>query len=150
MKKGKLRIGIAFVLIGLLIASIVTIYMFNKPHMDVASIQPAFRLSAAELYNEFKSDETTANKKYLAEANGKVIQISGIVSEIIKAENGGLTLSIKEASMTDGAISCSMDSTNIEKAQKIKVGDKIVIKGQCTGYIELTGEVDLNKCFIIE
>jgi hypothetical protein len=150
MKKRTIRIGLAVVLIGLLTASIVVIYMFNKPHMDIASEKAAFSLSAAQLYNEFKANENTANKKYLSEANGKVIQVSGIVSEIIKGEHGGLTLSLKEQSIADGGVSCSIDSLNIEKASKLKVGDKVVIKGQCTGYIELTSEVDLNKCVIIK
>jgi hypothetical protein len=150
MKKRTIRIGLSVVLVGLLMAAIVVIYMFNKPHMDVASVKAEFSLSAAQLYNDFKTDEKSANKKYLSEAKGKVIQVSGIVSEINKSEHGGLTLSIKEQSMTEGGISCSIDSTNIEKANKIKVGDKIVLKGQCTGYIELTSEVDLNKCIIIE
>ncbi len=150
MKKRTLRIGLAVVLLGLLIGSIIVIYMFNKPHLDVASLKPEFNLSAAQLYNEFKTNESSANKKYLGEANGKIIQVSGIVSEIIKGDKGGLTLSVNDKSMTDGAISCSIDSTNVEKASKFKVGDKVVLKGQCTGFIELTSEVDLNKCIIIE
>jgi hypothetical protein len=150
MKKRTFRIGLAIVLVGLLVASIIVIYMFNKPHLDVASEKPEFSLSAAQLYNEFKTNENSANKKYLAEAKGKIIQISGIVSEIIKGDHGTLTLSVNEKSMTEGAVSCSIDSTNIDKACKFKVGDKVILKGQCIGFIELTSEVDLNKCIIIE
>jgi hypothetical protein len=150
MKKRTLRIGLGIVLFGLLTASIVVIYMFNKPHMDIASEKAEFSLSAAQLYQEFKTDENTANKKYLSGANGKVIQISGIVSEKITGDKGELTLSLKEQAMAEGAISCSMDSTNIAKANTFKVGDKIILKGQCTGYIELTSEVSMNKCVVIE
>jgi hypothetical protein len=150
MKKRTIRIGLSIMLIGLLIAAIVVIYMFNKPHLDIATEKSEFSLSAAQLYNEFKTNESSANKKYLDKANGRVIQVSGIVSEINKGEHGGLTLSINEQSMKEGGISCSMDSTYIERASKLKVGDKVVLKGECTGYIELTSEVDLNKCVIIE
>ena len=150
MKKRTLRLGLAIVLIGLLVVSIVVIYMFNKPHLDVASLKPDFSLSAAQLYKEFKTDENNANKKYLGGANGKIVQVSGVISDIITGEHGLITFTVKDESIGEGGVSCSIDSTNLNKAGKVKIGDTVVIKGQCTGYIELTNEVDLNKCFIIE
>jgi hypothetical protein len=134
------------VVLGLCIA----IYMFYKPQRNIANEKASFILTAGELYKEFSTNETQANQKYLSDKNGKIIQISGTVSEIIARADTAVSITIKDDDMRVGDILCSVGKTDISKAAKFKTGDKIVVKGECTGYMDLTNEVSLSKCVIIE
>jgi hypothetical protein len=128
----------------------IAIYVFNKPQRNVTDEIPAYTVTASEIYNEFTLDEAQANQKYLSGKSGIIIQISGLVSEIIAHADTVLTIGIKDAEMEEGGIICSVDKNEISKATKYKIGDKVVLKGECTGYIDLTGEVSFSKCVIIE
>lgn len=135
----------AAVVLGLCVA----IYMFYKPQRDVVGEKPSFTLTAGELYKEFSTNEPQANQKYLSDKNGKIIQLSGIVSEIIAQADTAVSISIKDKEMKIGAILCSVGRNDVSKASKFKVGDKIVLKGECTGYMDLTNEVSMSKCVIL-
>ncbi len=150
MKKRTIIRGLYILTGAMLVLVLFKYYLFDKPHMDVASEEAEYTLTASQLYNEFKSDEQSANKKYLDKTNGKVIMLTGSVSEININGLGEINLSINEKSMDTGYISCSLDSTEQEKVKRLEVGDKVTIKGQCLGYIELTDEVDLNKCILFD
>lgn len=128
----------------------VATYVFNKPQRNVEDEKPAYTVTAIEIYNEFTSNEAQANQKYLSDKNGKIIQISGSVSEIIAHADTALTISIKDAEMVEGGILCSFDKNEISKAAKFKIGDKVVLKGECTGYVDLTGEVSFSRCVVVE
>lgn len=140
-----LAISFCFV-IGIGVAT----YVFNKPQRNVADEKPAYTVTATEIYNEFTSNEAQANQKYLSDKNGKIIQISGSVSEIIAQADTALTISIKDPEMVEGGILCSIDKNEIAKAAKFKIADKIVLKGECTGYVDITGEVSFSKCVVIK
>lgn len=136
----------AAVVLGLCVA----IYMFYKPQRNVANEKASFTLTAGELYKEFSTNEVQANQKYLSDKNGKIIQLSGTVSEIIAQADTAISITIKDDEMKVGDILCSVGKTDISKAAKFKTGDKIVLKGECTGYMDLTNEVSLSKCVIVE
>jgi translation elongation factor EF-Ts len=150
MKSNALKLAIIFAAIAVVIGLSVAIYLFNKPHMNVAAEKPAYTLSAAELYKEFATNETLANQKYLSDKNGKIIQVSGLVADIIAQGDTAVSISIKDSTMAVGDILCSVGKSEVPKAGKFKVGDKIVLKGECTGYMDLTNEVSLSKCIVIE
>lgn len=128
----------------------VVTYVFNKPQRNVADEKPAYTVTATEIFNEFTTNEALANQKYLSGKSGKIIQISGSVSEIIAQADTALTISIKDNEMVEGGILCSIDKNEIAKAAEFKIGDKVVLKGECTGYVDLTGEVTFSKCVILE
>jgi len=133
-----------------LAAIVVALYMFYKPHRNVAKSDAAYTLSATELYRDFRSNEAEANKKYLMADKGKIIQVAGIVQEINKDAQGGLNLLIKDPAMKEGGISCSINPQDLQKAGGVKKGNNITLKGECTGYIDLTGEVTLSNCVLID
>jgi exonuclease VII large subunit len=149
MKKNWIKYGLIIGVVGIVALIIVATYMFNKPQRNIANEKAEFTISAAQLYNDFATNEQTANTKYLSEANGKVLQIEGIISEMVDGQDGNLVITLKDASM-EGGISCTLVKDETAKAKKFKTGDKIVLKGECTGYIEITSEVDLIKCVVIE
>jgi hypothetical protein len=119
--------------------------MFNKPKRDISKTKPEYTVTADQLLTEFTKNEQSANKKYLSESGGKVIQVSGIIAEIEQKGDTTLTISLKGLSDSQ-RINCSMENTGIPKAKSLKAGDKVSIKGECTGYLDITNEVSMVNC----
>lgn len=128
MKRAIYITGIV-VLIGVLAVSFVFIKQYNKPHKNVLEATPEYVVTAAELINEFESDEQQANEKYL----DNVIQVEGVVANITIANgNSILTLS---ASGAMGTVVCTMEPSQNKKVLGIDKGATITVKGICTGYL---------------
>ena len=127
----------------------VALYMFYKPHRNIAAAQADYTLTATELYHDFKTNEAAANKKYLAASQGKVIQVSGIIKEINHDRQGGVSLVLNDLPMLSGGINCSIRLIDKEKAGKLRKGVRITVKGECTGYMDITDEVTLINCVLM-
>ena len=69
-------------------------YLYNKPRTGVAGLDPAHTVPAADLFNEFQSDENAANAKYL----GKVVEVSGTVQTVDKDGSGNLSVAMETGS----------------------------------------------------
>ncbi|MFN5318994.1 MAG: OB-fold protein [Bacteroidia bacterium] len=133
MKKNNLvRIILIVLLIALLSGSITVYMLWNKEHAD-ATEEKGIDISAAALYKAFKTDSATANKKYL----GKVIEVSGTVSEVINDEVPRYVLSVPDE-MLEGVI-ISQDARYRDSFKGLKVGDSAQFKGFCVGYLEMSG-----------
>lgn len=94
-----------------------------------------YSLSCSDLFSEFEADEKAANTKYL----DKVIEIEGTISDISANKEGKTTLSL-EGGMLFG-VTCELFET--EKASNYKKGQKVKLKGICTGYLS---DVVLVRC----
>ena len=68
---------ILFLLVGLVLAGGIALYVYNKPHRDVASEKPAHTLTANELFDAYEADETAANEIYL----DNTVQVTGTAAE---------------------------------------------------------------------
>lgn len=126
------------------------IYQFNKPKRNIAKTKAEYSVTVAQLLTEFIRNEQAANAKYLSAAYGKVIQVSGIVGEIDQKGDTVLNLSLKEPATNAGRVNCSMEKKEITKAKALKMGDKVVVKGECTGYLDITNEVSMVNCLLEE
>ncbi len=126
-----LIIALTFVIIGVCTG----IYLWNKPHATVENAK-GIAVDAVMLSREYNSDEKAADLKYL----NKAIEVSGIISDIEKNQDGGLMVILKTDDPAAG-VQCSMR----EKGQKISKGH-ITIKGFCSGN-GITG-VSLTDCVI--
>ena len=147
MKSKIIKYGIWVVVVGFLAVISVAVYMFNKPKRDIAKTKPEYSLTAVQLLTEFTQNEQAANAKYLSAASGRVILVSGIIGEIDQKGDSTLNIILKIPSNT-GVISCSVDKNEIPGATSLKVGDKLAIKGECTGYLDITNEVSMVKCIL--
>lgn len=145
MKNRILKYGIWLILIGFVVGMSIAIYMFNKPKRNIAKTKPEYIVSADQLLTEYSKNEQAANAKYLSESGGKVIQVSGIIAEIDQQGDTALNISLKGQSDSK-RINCSMEKTNIPGATSLKAGEKVAIKGECTGYLDITNEVSMVKC----
>lgn len=72
-KKGLLFAGI----VGLVIVA-AAFYWYQKPRPGLENIEPAYILSAKDLYASFQQNEKKANQQFV----GKVIQVKGIVDNV--------------------------------------------------------------------
>jgi hypothetical protein len=124
-------------LLALLICSalILFYYRWNKPHQNVAVIA-GIKIDAADLFREFSETEKTATAKY----NGKVLEISGVVSGISVNQEGNTIVQLQTDDPMFG-INCTM-----EKNEKLKEGETVTLKGICSGF---TTDVIIIRCYPI-
>ena len=130
-KKTKKTILITVIAI-IVIAAITGYMMWNKPHKDVKDAD-AIKITAVDLYNIFITDSAKAKSSY----TDKVVLVSGAIDHVSQNQQAQQIILIKTA--VNGAyINCTME----EKAAACKVGDKVIIKGICSGYI--AGDADMG------
>jgi tRNA_anti-like len=132
---------ILFFCIGMLLLCCVIWGVFKamRPHQGVEG-QPAIAsISSSNLYHDFATSETVANKKWV----GNIIEVSGTISSVTKS---GDHASISLAATTDGGINCSMSKKETSVILKLKNGESVSLKGRCTGFLM---DVNMVDCIII-
>jgi len=77
MKKWIKILAVLFV-IGVIAATLVYVFVYNKPQPNYEKLKPDYTLKAQELYNAYKSNPVGADKSYL----GKMIEISGTLAKL--------------------------------------------------------------------
>jgi hypothetical protein len=144
----KVLLAILVIAVG---AAVVGYYLFNKKHFSVEAAEPVAKITAAALHQSFTADSAVAKNKFIGdEANQKVIQVNGKVSDIKTDQQGNSVVLLTTA--TDGAfINCTMEG----KADNVNAGNPVVIKGICTGYnfdadMGIPGDVILTRCYLIK
>jgi hypothetical protein len=135
MKKSLLIIA----LVSFTAAAAFGYYMFNKPHQSILSETPAFSSEASALVSEYEADENASNAKYL----GKVIEVTGTVSDKSTDNQGVLNITLQGGDLA--GIGCQFDKKNQADAIAMKSGDKVKVKGICTGILM---DVVLVDCVI--
>jgi hypothetical protein len=115
------------------------IYLYNKPPRNVAD-EAGIPVSATELYAKFTTNEPQANQAYL----NKVLQVSGQVLEVKSTSAAGEVVVLNTGDPMFG-IACSLDKVETP-AHEVKPGEKITIKGICTGYLS---DVVLSRSYLI-
>jgi len=135
MKKNK-KYFFLIALLVLVITIALGIRTYNKPHVNVVNTEAKYKLDAQQLINSFITDEDEASKKYV----NTIIQVSG---EALEFNHG--TISIKDKN-SESTVLCNLLLKEDEKFKKIKQGDKIKVKGICTGYLL---DVVLVECVLI-
>jgi hypothetical protein len=136
MRKKYVFFGIGLIL---LILAVRAIYVIYKPHSNVSSVQSEATLDAVSFYNDFQQDESGAGKKWI----GKVISVHGKIAGVSES---GLYVSVLLEAGPDGGINCSLLKTDLKTEMKLIPGDRIVIKGKCTGYLI---DVNLVDCIVL-
>ena len=116
---------IALVLFAIGVAAIW--YIFTVKFTDTTKEKADFSVSATDLIHEFKKSDKLANTKY----SEKIIAVSGTVSSI---ENADSTVNIKMTDVETGDyLIFDFQQQNIAEAKSIKEGQKVIIKGSCSG-----------------
>lgn len=119
----------------LICIALILFYRWNKPHQNIA-VTTGIKIDATDLFKEFSETEKTATAKY----NGKVLEISGIVSSISTNQEGKTIVQLQTDDPMFG-INCTMD-----KNSKFKEGEPVTLKGICSGF---TTDVIIIRCYSV-
>ena len=98
--------------------------------------RPEHRVSALEIYEIYRQDQESGNKKYL----NKVMEVEGVIAQLDTDENGSTVVMFRKEGAPGGVL-CTMDGA----VEGLEVGQKVRIKGICTGFLF---DVVLNKCVV--
>ena len=102
-------------------------YVFTQKFTDTEKEKADYTINAFDLIKEFKNNDSLANKKYAE----KIITVTGLVTEVEAADT---TVNIKMADTTSGSYAIfAFQQQNLTEAKAIKEGDKVSIKGSCSG-----------------
>lgn len=124
MKKTLLFVVLVVILAGAGFAYL----QYNKPHRDTTAEEPAYTLEAAELFAEYSADEATASAKYV----DQLLLVRGAIADISVAEDSTVNIMLQTADPISG-IGFRLLPAEATKAQGLQAGDKVQIKGICTG-----------------
>ncbi len=128
-------------LLLLLVLAGVMLYMNYDFRAGIAKEEPDYVIDARTLFAEYDADEDAANQKYL----GKTIEVSGDINHIDKTTDP-VTISL-EAGAVMGSLVCELSKTVEVDVTGIEEGEKITIKGSCSGKLL---DVILVNCIIVE
>ncbi len=136
----------ALVIIIILLAGAMTygIYLWNKPAKSADTEEVFATKDAATIYQEFYNNPEESAKKYL----NKNLQISGVV-ESFSQDSTGSKCMLATGSVDMGVVSV----TFLENTSTLQVGQNIVIKGLCAGYLAddlLGGNLQLNQAVLVQ
>ncbi|MEM7370958.1 MAG: hypothetical protein AAF587_20255 [Bacteroidota bacterium] len=126
-----------------IILGVIGFMMFNKQHEDLNAATADMTIEAAELFQAFEQDETSANATYL----GKLLEVNGVVQEITETEGGGVLLVLREETEMFG-VNCAFLSSEKSAISAIHIGSSAVVKGMCSG--ATIGGVDLARCVLTQ
>lgn len=144
---------ILFSFVGLLVAAgaFYGYKLYTKGNKDLKNVKPALTIEAEKLVQEFTTNESAANQKYLPKEE-YIIDVTGTVKSINKDERGKMTL-VLQASATDmSSVQCAIDSTHVKDLEGIATGASARVRGVVTGFNsdELLGsDVFLSRCVLI-
>lgn len=102
-------------------------YEYNRPVASIEKKKADVALTASELLAAFEADEAAANSQYTE----KIIQVTGVISELVSKESGNKIF--METNNPMSGVICEMEDG--QEISSLKTGEKITIKGKCTGFL---------------
>lgn len=133
-KKTLLFAGIVLCLV--IVVAATGFYFYQQPRSGLENIEPAYTLSAQDLYAAFQQNEQKANQKFL----GKVIQVKGIVDNV-QVTDSSISFLLSSGIET-GGINCSVDKDKNDHRAIPAKGEAIKVKGRCVGFLMDVSLVD--------
>lgn len=132
---------VLYILLSAAVSTLVVgAWMYNKPHRTVGNGEADIKVSAAELVSAFSRDEGAANARY----TGKVLQVEGVVSEIISDEKTRILI----IGVNNGAtgVRCYMQQKVPPGGSALASGGRVTVKGICNGMLM---DVVLDQCVVV-
>lgn len=138
MRPVRLIVLLAAVIFGLT-GIYLGVYEFYRAPVDFRGVKPDYTVTASEIQKQFENDEKTASEKYI----NKIVEVSGIVASVSETGSNQSNIALK----TDNDMSSVICSVKTDPTAGIKEGNKITIRGSCSGYLM---DVLLNNCVIVK
>ncbi len=139
--KTLIRIFLSLIILFILIFSAGYLYLRYMPDKNMGKQAPDFLLTASQLANEYNLDPTASDVKFI----DRIIEVTGKISDISTDQNEAIVFILRDNEMETGIL-CTLTQEAKADAAALKPGDKITIRGMCTGMLF---EVVLNKCVIV-
>lgn len=143
-------------IVGVLILTVlimgisVAYYVYNMPHRDVQKTKADYSLQGSAIVNEYLSDATSANEKYLDdEGESKVLEISGSIAKIDEDFEQNKVILLKSNEDKAG-VSCTFLSDQKDIIEGLKIGDQIVVKGVIRSGASFDEDLDMFENVIVE
>jgi hypothetical protein len=144
------KLGVIMILSGLLIGSVVGVYLYNLPHRNVATAKTDYVLTAKSLVDEFLTDYAKANNKYLADnGNSKILEVTGRIQNIGENYTGNTVLELKDSAELAG-VSCTLLDLSLFKPYQLKVGKTITLKGVIRSGALYDTDMELYRSAILD
>jgi hypothetical protein len=128
------KILIGFTLFSAIVIFAIVYFSFNKPHKNFVKAPLDYTIQSTELFQKYQVDVSNANTNFL----DKILLIKGTIKEISS-----------NMIILDGNIVCSFNPPQTIDP-KLKLTDKISIKGRCIGYDDLLEEVRIDNCSLMQ
>jgi hypothetical protein len=113
------------ILVVLIVGGLALTAYYNKPHRNPEKEQ-ALTISATELFNQFVSDETAANSRFL----DKVLIVTGNVKTTTRNQQNAQVITIETGDDYFG-VQCTLTP----QATEVSINDFVAIKGICKGFL---------------
>ena len=107
----------------------------------MASEKSELAVTAAQLFDEFDTDEVAATAKYV----GKIVTVTGAVLESSTLEDGTPKV-LLDAGNAFGVL-CEFDPNTDHAKTSFDPGTDLTLKGECAG---LNLDVQLARCVVVE
>jgi len=115
------------VLLGIIAAGAIAWYVFTLKYDNTKDVQADFTVDALSFINEFKTNEASANKKYVE----KIIVVNGNISAVEAADS---IMNVKMIDPSTGSYAIfAFQQQDLAATKALKVGDQVSIKGSCSG-----------------
>lgn len=135
----------SILILGILGALLGYKFIYNKPHRNYETASVDYAISCEALFAEFINSRAEAENKY----NGKVLEINGILSVVENPDSLSIVVfALQEGIFGDEGIRCTLLSNYRDKTKSLQAGDRVTIKGYCTGYNDT--DIILEKCSLIQ
>ena len=148
--KKRLKVILSLFVAGIVIAGAIVFYLFNMPHRNVQDTEADAAINVEQIVNEYLKNSTEANAKYLdTEGESKILEVTGVVSEISEDFNGQQVVLLKSEKLEAG-VSCTFTPETNESVSTIKVGDRIVVKGVIRSGASYDEDLEMYEHVIME
>ncbi len=131
--------------LGIIAATAVYFFVYNKPHTNFERAKPDFTISAENLYKAFIYDHVAAEKEY----NARVIQITGILNDLEFTDDRVFAIfAFGDGMFGPEGIRCTLLDNHNSALSDGDIGKDVTIKGFCSGF---TGtDVILEHCSVLK
>jgi hypothetical protein len=111
-------------------------FEYTRSYADTATLEAEYKLSASQLFSEFKENEQLATEKY----KGKILEVDGQIASINYGVNETLNI-LLEAEGEIFGVACAI--ADVDEELSLTKGQKISVKGECSGILS---DVILIRC----
>ena len=120
------------------------------PHRNVQDTEADAAINVEQIVNEYLTNAEHANAKYLdAEGESKILEVTGVVSDISEDFNGQQVILLKTDKLEAG-VSCTFTAETNESVSTLKVGDNIVVKGVIRSGASYDEDLEMYEHVIME